>query len=114
MFAVFSAKGREAIFVRSYLAPKFLINGDLAETSDPGSDSVTELVVEGMELGYRDTWIYFSIRGSVPQDGQLTNTILFEVQPTQINRVKTLWAPNSATLVFTDREPSRSLVVSTQ
>lgn len=129
MVLVDSQAVRDAI--QTYLADNFYL-GDIdsqarLKSTDNSTDAeplpaqplainspTTEVVVVGMELDYRDTWIYFSIRGDVSRDSTLTNTILFDVQPTQVNRIKALWAPDSATLVFTATEPVRSLVVSSQ
>ena len=91
----------------TYLAEHFLLR-DKHGASKTATSSI-DLV--GMELGYRDTWIYFSIDGSGISDPLLTNTLLMDLEATQTNRVKRLWAPDAPTLLFTASEPERALEV---
>lgn len=76
-----------------------------------GGAARRELHIVGMELDYRDTWIYFSLRAGVaPQRApRLRNTVLMDLQAAQTNRVKRLWRPEAPVLVFSAAEPERAL-----
>lgn len=65
----------------------------------------------GLEVSYRETWIYFSLPAERTPAGRLRNTILFDAQPTQRNRVRRLWARGAPVLEFTAQEPERLLAV---
>ncbi len=65
----------------------------------------------GMELDYRETWIYFSLAGTGPADTELQNTLMMDLEPGQTNRVRRLWAPEAPVLVFSAAEPRRPLAV---
>lgn len=99
---------RVRVWLTNYLTEHFVLSD--AQRQRIATPPAIELV--GMELGYRDTWIYFSIDGSGIADPVLTNTILMDLEATQTNRVKRLWEPNAPTLLFTTSEPERSLEVS--
>lgn len=73
------------------------------------TDGPLQLV--GMELAYRDTWIYFSLPATRDPQLLLENTLLMDLEPTQTNRVKRLWAPEAPVLLFTAAEPRRRLAV---
>jgi hypothetical protein len=75
------------------------------------STATAPLRLLGMQVAYRDTWIYFSIPARREPDARLRNTLLFDQEPTQSNRVRRLWAPQAPVLVFDGREPERSLAV---
>ncbi len=91
----------------TYLAEHFLLRDKRGESN--AATASIDLV--GMELGYRDTWIYFTIDGSGISEPLLTNTLLMDLEATQTNRVKRLWAPDAPTLLFTASEPERALEV---
>ena len=76
-----------------------------------GGAARRELHIVGMQLDYRDTWIYFSLRAGVaPQRApRLRNTVLMDLQAAQTNRVKRLWRPEAPVLVFSAAEPERAL-----
>lgn len=101
-----------------------------ARSAAPAGDEDTGATLElvGMELDYRDTWIYFSIATPLtekPRSGiasgdpsglqriTLRNTLLMDVEPGQTNRVRRLWAPDASVLVFSTTEPQRDLMVVT-
>lgn len=66
--------------------------------------------VLGLELDYRETWIYFTLPAPGAQ-ATLRNTVLFDVETTQSNRVRCLWAPTAPALVFNREEPQQALAV---
>lgn len=76
-----------------------------------GGAARRELHIVGMQLDYRDTWIYFSLRAGVaPQrTPRLRNTVLMDLEAAQTNRVKRLWRPEAPVLVFSAAEPERAL-----
>lgn len=76
-----------------------------------GGAARRELHIVGMQLDYRDTWIYFSLRaGAAPQRApRLRNTVLMDLDAAQTNRVKRLWRPEAPVLVFSAAEPERAL-----
>lgn len=75
------------------------------------SSATGPLQLVGMDVDYRDSWIYFSLPASREPNARLRNTILFDEEPTQSNRVKRLWAPQEPVLVFDGGEPERPLAV---
>jgi hypothetical protein len=78
------------------------------------STATAPLRLIGMQVAYRDTWIYFSLPARREADARLRNTLLFDLEPTQSNRVRRLWAPQAPVLVFDGREPERSLAVNAE
>ncbi|GAB5414406.1 MAG: hypothetical protein Cons2KO_20090 [Congregibacter sp.] len=69
------------------------------------------LSLVGMQLDYRETWIFFSFAAQRAGNYRLENTVLMDLEPTQTNRVRQLWDLSAPTLVFTASEPQRSLAV---
>jgi len=59
------------------------------------------LTLEGYEVAYDETWLYFVI--AAPRDASLTlrNSLMMDVNDTQTNRVQRLWREPSQVLVFT-------------
>lgn len=73
----------------------------------PGSPAI-HLV--GMELDHRASWIYFTLAAPPSrEEATLRNSLLMDVEPSQTNRVRRLWAPDEPVLVFTSVEPMRHL-----
>jgi hypothetical protein len=89
--------------LQQYLSARFRLLAD-------GGPAPLSLV--GMELGYRDTWLYFTLAAD-PAGAELENTLLFEVADAQSNRVRCLWTPRSPALVFNAGEPRRRLPIYT-
>ena len=72
-------------------------------------DAAEGLELVGLQLDYRDCWIYFSIPADQSRITGLKNTILMDQEAGQSNRVRRLWEPQAPTLVFTPQEPLRDL-----
>ena len=86
----------------SYLAEHFRLL--------PGDDQSEPRLV-GMQLDYRETWIYFSLSAPQGADAALHNPLLMDLEPTQTNRVRRLWDPEAPVMVFSAAEPRRPLAV---
>lgn len=83
--------------IQSYLSEHFRVFSDLPD-SPP---TPHPLLLEGYEVAYDETWLYFTI--TVPRDTSLTlrNTLMMDVNETQTNRVQRLWREPSEVLVYT-------------
>lgn len=88
--------------VRSYLLEHFYLGRQ--------NESLA-LSVEGIELAYRETWLYFSVPKPRGTDPVLTFTVLMDTVDGQINRARRLWYPSAPALVFRSTEPSQPLKV---
>lgn len=89
----------------AYLSEHFALLGDV----DDGAPAKLRLV--GMELGYKETWVYFSLEGPRERHRTLRNSVLMDVEPTQTNWVRRLWEPDAPAMEFSIKEPERDLVV---
>ena len=79
--------------IQSYLSEHFLVLDD--------SSTRYPLLLEGYEVAYDETWLYFTV--TVPGNTPLTlrNTLLLDVNETQTNRVQRLWRDPGEVLVYT-------------
>jgi len=84
--------------IQSYLSEHFRV---FNASSSANSDASYPLLLEGYEVAYDETWLYFVI--TVPRDTSLTlrNTLMMDVNDTQTNRVQRLWREPSEVLVYT-------------
>lgn len=97
--------------LQTYLARRFRLL-PVSATRDQASVTAS-LTLVGMQLDYRETWLYFRVPADPDVPYALENTLLMELEPTQTNRARRLWAAESPTLVFTVSEPQRPLAVKT-
>lgn len=81
----------------AYLAEHFQVRD--------GSGRVLPLELAGLEVAYDETWIYFTVAARPESRLTLRNTLLMDVESTQTNRVRTLWAAPGDALVLTGARP---------
>ncbi|MEO0437978.1 MAG: DUF6702 family protein [Pseudomonadota bacterium] len=70
------------------------------------------LTVVGIELTFRETWVYFTLRDGRSADPVLTFTVLMDTVDNQVNRARRLWQPDAPALVFRSTEPRQAIKVS--
>ena len=107
-----SARAGVTVALRDTPAVRELLTAYLREHFQlVGGRARREPHIVGMELDYRDTWIYFSLpAGAAPRRApRLRNTVLMDLKAAQTNRVKRLWRPEAPVLVFSAAEPERAL-----
>lgn len=67
------------------------------------------LQLVGLELGYDETWIYFTVSATRAQPLVLSNSVMHrynrERGQLQINQVQRLWSSADDRMTFTDTEP---------
>ncbi|MFV0477750.1 MAG: DUF6702 family protein [Parahaliea sp.] len=63
----------------------------------------------GLSVAYDETWLYFEVQATPQMNLRLRNTLLMEVDHSQINRVQPLWASPQDTLLLTARQPEQAL-----
>ncbi|MBT4520317.1 MAG: hypothetical protein HOC23_09955 [Halieaceae bacterium] len=78
--------------VQVYLQNKFQIRNDLGE--------LKALSVLGLAISYDETWIHFTVIADRQEQLTLSNRVLQDVEPAQVNRVQRLWLSPDKTLVF--------------
>ncbi|MEP4484827.1 MAG: DUF6702 family protein [Halioglobus sp.] len=84
--------------IQSYLNQHFQI---VSTPSSSDSKAVNTLTLEGYEVAYDETWLYFVVSASRDSSLALRNTLMMEVNDTQTNRVQRLWREPSDVLIYT-------------
>ena len=69
--------------VEAYLIDTFQIRNSTSE--------LMPLSLVGMDISYKESWLYFTVAASVEDRLTLRNTVLLELEKQQINRVRRLW-----------------------
>ena len=84
--------------IQSYLVEHFQV---YSTSSSTAAHTPYPLLLEGYEVAYDETWLYFTI--TVPRNTALVlrNTLMLDVNETQTNRVQRLWREPSEVLVYT-------------
>lgn len=90
-----------ALLLDAWLAEHFQVVG----TS--GAPAIPRL--EGMEVSYKEAWLFFTLEASREQALSLRNTILLDINPGQTNRVGRLWSPAGETLLFDQNRVERPI-----
>ncbi|MEP0202513.1 MAG: DUF6702 family protein [Halioglobus sp.] len=84
--------------IKSYLTQHFQL---LSTPSSSDSNTLNALTLEGYEVAYDETWLYFVITAERSTSLILRNTLMMDVNDTQTNRVQRLWREPSDVLVYT-------------
>lgn len=80
----------------------------------PASAATGPLTLLGMATDAAGSWLFLEQPADSDQAFALEHTLLFELGPGQLNRVRRLWAPDAPILVFSAEEPRREFWVSAQ
>lgn len=87
--------------LQQYLAQTFVI-ADEGGASHP-------LTLVGFEVNHAECWLYFTVAADREQALSLNFTVLFDLNPSQSNRLQRLWLNEAQTLLFNAEQPRRAI-----
>ncbi len=87
--------------IKRWLSSQFIVSGV--------NQQPAQLTLVDMELGYDQTWLYFTIEANQGQRLQLANHILMaynkERGRVQLNQIQRMWAPANDRMSFNNSDP---------